>query len=212
MQPEIPSAAFQPILDELQRLPLPINHYRFKCGEGRSQAFGLVNRRCLPPDYSRQCWKRPYLYKLLLEFGATYVTDISWNSITVNQNYQAAPHRDKGNVGLSYLVAAGDFTGGELVIHEGDLSGVADIRHRPIITDFSKVLHSVHPFSGNRVSLVYYTLRNTPADIPPPSVVLDGGKWRFKRGDQIIRTGLPHPLQKGSGLSKQESPTTIEFH
>ena len=150
------------------------------------------------------------MYKLLLEFGEKYVT-IPYTSITVNQNYQAAPHKDRGNVGPSYLVAAGDFTGGELVMHEGDLSGVADIRYRPVVADFSKVLHSVRSFTGNRVSLVYYTLRNAPTDIPPPSVILEGAKWRFKRGDQIIRTGLPHPLQRGSGLSKQESPTTIEF-
>ena len=210
MQPPIPSEALQPILDELQRQSLPVNHYRNTAGDGRSQSFGLVNRRCLPPDYSRQCWKRPYLYKLLLEFGEKCVT-IPYTSITVNQNYQAAPHKDRGNVGPSYLVAAGDFIGGELVMHEGDLSGVADIRYHPVVADFSKVLHSVRPFTGNRVSLVYYTLRNAPADIPPPSVILEGTKWRFKRGDEIIRTGLPHPLQKGSGLSKQESTTTIEF-
>jgi hypothetical protein len=167
----------------------------------------------MPPDYSRQCWKRPYLYKLLLEFGATYVTDISWNAITVNQNYRAAPHRDKGNVGRSYLVGFGDYTGGDLQILEGDLSGTYNICCQPIITDFSKVLHSVTPFDGNRVSLVYYTLRNAPP-VPPPSFVQDSkGEWLFKRGDQIIRSGLPHPLLKrgAPALAKEESTVLVEF-
>ena len=191
----IPPEAFQPILDELQRRPLPVNNYRAKAGSGRSQAFGVVNKRILPPDYSRQCWMRPKLYKLLLDFGAAYVKDISWNSITVNQNYKATPHRDRGNLGNSFLVGFGDYEGGELKIYEGDLSGCHDIRYTPLITDFSKVLHSVEDWSGNRVSLVYYLLRNTPSDLPPPSVILEDGKYWFKRGDKVV-TGLPHPLCK----------------
>jgi hypothetical protein len=65
----IPEDAFVEIIKELERQPLAINEYRLKSGSGRSQAFGIVNRRNLPPDYSRNCWCRPYLYHLLLEFG-----------------------------------------------------------------------------------------------------------------------------------------------
>ena len=81
----VPEEAFEDILFELERLPIKINSYRKKVGEGRSQAFGVVGKRGLPPDYSRQCWLRPYLYKLLLDFGNQYVTDISWNAITLTR-------------------------------------------------------------------------------------------------------------------------------
>lgn len=181
----IPPAAFAPILEELERKPLAVNLYREKCGAGRSQAFGVVNKRCQPPDYSRQNWKRPFLYKLLLDFGRDYVTDISWNAITVNVNYQAAPHRDRGNVGPSFLVGCGEYEGGALLIHEGDLSGAHNIRHTPLITDFAAVLHSVAPWTGNRVSLVYYTLKGV-GELPPPSVRQEGGRWHFYRGEQRI--------------------------
>lgn len=190
----IPEEAFVEILKELERKPLPTNYYRKKAGEGRSQCLGVVNRRCLPPDYSRQCWLRPLLYKHLLDFGAKYVTDISWNAITVNVNYKAAAHRDKGNIGLSYLVACGDYQGGALQMMEGDLSGSYNIRHTPLIADFSTTLHSVAPWTGHRVSLVFYQLRNTPS-LPPPSVVHQEGKWLFKRGEEVITSGLPHPLR-----------------
>ena len=185
----IPSEAFQPILDELARRPLEINNYRNTAGSGRSQAFGLVGRRSLPPDYSRHCWKRPQLYKLLLDFGAKYVP-FPFTSITVNQNYQAAPHRDKNNKGVSFLVACGEYEGGELEILEGEKKGVYDIRHNPITEDFSKVLHAVRPFTGNRVSLVFYTYITT-IELPPPSI-RDG---LFYRGEECIRDGLPHPLK-----------------
>jgi hypothetical protein len=193
---EIPEEAFTEIISELERQPLEINKYRNKSGIGRSQAFGVVNKRCIPPDYSRQCWLRPVLYKYLLDFGDKYVKDISWNAITVNQGYKALPHRDKQNGGESFLVAFGDFSGGCLRIHEGDLSGVHDIRYKPIQTDFSKVLHSVDDFEGNRYSLVYYRYNLRGVELPPPSVrfVPDYG-FQFFRGNEpiTIKYGLPHP-------------------
>jgi hypothetical protein len=215
----IPKEAFTEIIKELERQPIPENRYRVTSGQGRSQAFGLTNRRCLPPDYSRNCWSRPLLYKHLLDFASTYV-DLSYNAITLNQDYQALPHRDKGNKGDSYLVAFGDYTGGELNILEGDLSGNHNICHNPIITDFSKVLHSVSNFTGHRYSLVYYTLKKE-VNLPPPSVRFENNKYYFYRGgEKITRAkGLPHPLRKIkpskekklSGIIKEVKNLTLTF-
>jgi hypothetical protein len=188
---------FKAIIQELERRPIEVTKYRLKSGIGRSQVFGVVNRRSLPPDYSRQCWKRPYLYKLLLDFAAKHV-NIPWNAITVNQNYKASAHKDKGNVGDSFLVAFGDFTGGDLEILEGPLKGIHDVR-KPLITDFSKVFHIVKDFTGNRYSLVFYQLdlqkRFKDTVIPLCSVEEVNGEWVFKRGDVIITDGLDHPLK-----------------
>ena len=208
-------SAFSEILKELEKMPLAWNRYRTEAGEGRSQAFGVVNRRSLPTDYSRWCWKRPYLYKLLLEFAEKYV-NIPWNAITVNDNYRASKHRDKGNVGRSFLVAFGDYTGGGLRIYEGDLEGVHDIRHTPIVADFSKIYHSVEPFEGKRYSLVFYTLdtgRRGKVVLPPPSVVFHEGMWVFKRGEELVINGLPHPRSKKMPLTfaKEEAEVKIEF-
>jgi hypothetical protein len=192
---EIPEEAFTELINELERRPLEKNKYRTVAGEGRSQAFGLVNRRCLPADYSRQCWKRPYLYKLLLDIADKYVT-IPYTSITVNQNYKADAHRDKNNIGDSVLVSFGKFTGGELKMHEGELEGLHDIRHKPLQANFSIVTHSVEPWEGDRYSLVFYCLKaHLPNDFPKPSVVYEDDKWVFKRGGEVC-TGLPHPLSK----------------
>lgn len=193
----IPPIAFQEILEELRTHPLQTNEYRNKAGSGKSQAFGVVGKRSLPPDYSRQNWIRPKLYHHLLEFGRQYV-DISFNAITVNQNYKADKHRDKNNRGDSFLVAFGTYTGGKLLIHEGDLSGEHDICYKPIKTDFSKILHSVEPFEGERYSLVYYWFENKKSiPLPPASVKQEGGKYYFYRGEERItrKNGLPHPLR-----------------
>ena len=186
------------IRDELKRRPLYENRYRKRTGDGISQAFGVVGRRSLAPDYSRWCWKRPYLYKLLMDFGEKYV-EIPWNAITVNMNYAAGPHYDKNNVGNSFLVAFGDYTGGELKIHEGEHEGLWDICEKPIILDFSHTLHSVEPFSGERFSLVFYqydlSWYGEQVVLPPPSVRLVDHTFRFFRGEEMIEEGLPHPLR-----------------
>lgn len=195
---EIPAADFTDIISELERRPLDINNYRGS-GIGRSQVFGIVNRRCLPADYSRWSWKRPYLYHLLLEFAKKHVK-IPFTSITVNQSYPCAAHKDKNNIGESFLVAFGDYFGGELKIHEGELEGDHNIFRKPIVADFSKITHSVLPFVGNRYSLVFYTNKGNhrnPVDVPLPSVVQEDGKYFFYRGSERIypNIGLPHPLR-----------------
>jgi hypothetical protein len=200
----IPPEEFSDILKELERLPIPVNKYRSVAGDGRSQAFGVVGRRGLPCDYSRQNWLRPYVYKLLLDFGSKHITH-PYTSITVNQNYKASPHRDKGNVGPSTVVAFGEYEGGELEIYEGEKKGVYNVKHQPVVTDFSKALHSVRDFTGNRYSLVYYTAKKSD-QLPPPSVREVDGKWAFFRGDEQIK-GLPHPLK---GRKKTLGNITVE--
>jgi hypothetical protein len=207
------AADFKEILEELQRLPISQNKYRNKSGAGRSQCFGVVNRRSLPPDYSRQGWLRPYLYKLLLDFGAKHVTH-PFTSITVNDNYIAAPHKDKGNIGISTVVAFGDYTGGELELLEGDQKGIYCVRHIPLTTDFSKVLHRVKEFEGSRYSLVFFTARKSEG-LPPASVREVEGKLAFFRGEELIK-GLPHPL-KGrkrtlGNITKEEKEVVLEFN
>jgi hypothetical protein len=213
---EIPKDAFQEILLELQRQPITMNQYRTRAGAGCSQTFGIVNRRSLAPDYSRQNWLRPYLYHLLLEFASKHVT-IPFNSITVNYNYKAAKHRDKNNKGESYLVAFGDYVGGDLKILEGDLSGTHNICYRPVVTDFSKVYHEVSDFVGDRYSLVFYTFES-PRSLPLPawSLQLEGTKWFFYRNGLKItkETGLPHPLRgrkKTQRMLIVTTPAIVEF-
>jgi len=194
----IPANAFDEIIEELERRPLSVNKYRVKTGEGRSQAFGIVGRRNLPPDYSRQCWKRPELYKMFLDFAEKYV-DISYNAITINQNYKTLPHKDKHNIGDSYLVSFGDFLGGDLIIHNDDILEYVNIKHKPMKADFSKILHSTDSFEGNRYSLVFYQfyLPNKPVNLPSPSVRIVDAKYRFYRGEEWIEknVGLYHNLK-----------------
>ena len=174
---------------ELERWPLAISDKRPTAGKGRSRTFGIVNRRTVKSDYSVGCWDRPFLYKLLLQFGKRYVKDIYWNSITVNQNYQCQPHRDSNNCGESVLIAFGDYEGGELEIMEGDKKGVYDVGLRKFKCDFTQVLHCVLPFTGNRYSLVFYHTRTSTRAVPTVRKIK--GEYIFFRGKSSAR--LNHP-------------------
>lgn len=193
---------FTDIINELKRLPIEINKYRDKVGLGRSQCFGIVSKRSMCPDLSRQSWKRAYLHHLLIEYAKKHVP-ISFTSIQVNQNMHCEEHLDKGNVGTSYIVGFGDYCeGGGLWV-----SGYShNIRYQPLLFDGSKQPHKTEVWRGNRITLVYHTIQPRPSYITlmPPLAVYEpfldtDKKWKIKdkRTDAVYwgSNGLDHPLK-----------------
>lgn len=145
---------FEPMLQYLRKHPVQRTKYRTKVGDGRSQTYGIVGRRCLAPALSRTSCNNAEFFALLMAFAKRFVP-ISFSSIQVNQSYNCKPHRDMHNIGQSYIIAFGPYTGGELMIH-GDKA--YDIRHKPLLFDGSKLLHSTLPFEGERISIVFHTI------------------------------------------------------
>ena len=165
---------------ELNRRKLPLSRDRRLAGKGRTACFGIVKKRVYAPHYSRHCWTRPFLYKLLLEFGEQYITH-EYSSIQINQNYDCKPHVDKGNIGVSTEVAFGDYhSGGQLYIMEGPLAGHHNIKNTPMTADFTKYKHTVDPWSGgDRISIVYFTMKNRPKFNTKPKFKEEGSKCIF---------------------------------
>ncbi len=79
----------------------------------------------------------------------------------VNRDFNGVPHVDKNNVGLSWALSLGDFTGGELVIETEDPRVLAchTTKRRPVIFDGHRP-HWVLPYEGRRYSVILYTSRN----------------------------------------------------
>lgn len=196
----------QEILQEIRRRSLEYNKYRTLAGEGKSQAFGIVSKRSMLPDLSRNNWNRPYLAFLLEKYGKT-LENFEYTSITVNENYKSKPHRDKGNCGDTYIIAFGDFTGGELCVEKLENQ---DIQSSGFVFNGATELHSTMPWLGDRYSLVFYKAKKSP-DIQytarPLPIVLKGkqsyemkGFGIFKDDEQILR--LSHPLAGRKKLIK----------
>ena len=205
--PELDASAFQPLLDHLSKRKIGTNRYRIGVGVGRSQCFGMVKKRGLAPDLSRQSWLDPRLHHLLMKFGLVNLPPgFTFTSIQVNENYTCAPHFDKCNKGVSYIVAFGSYTGGELVLKDPTDKDY-NIRHRPILFDGSKIEHYTREFQGTRYSLVYHTLHPSPKKpmirkLSDYEAVCMNNEWVIawtREGERTVylskKNGLPHPLR-----------------
>jgi len=144
---------FSEIISELERKPLAVNHDRTVAGKGRSQAFGVIRRWSYRPWLSRNTWLHPELWALLLDFANKFDL-MGYDAIQVNDNYFSNPHRDKGNEGLSYIVAFGDYDGGALNVTGTDY----DIRNKGFLFNGSQEEHFTRPWTGHRYSLVFYNI------------------------------------------------------
>lgn len=106
-------------------------------------------------------------YLLAKELGERDLPDFKFTSIQFNKNYKIAKHIDKYNTGKSYIIAVGDYEGGELLIYfdgKDNPPTAIDIKNKFYTFDGNKYYHEVADFTGNRISLVYYNIEK-PQDI-----------------------------------------------
>ena len=94
-------------------------------------------------------------------------SDFTYTSVQVNDNYQSAPHKDKGNSGISAIVGFGDYSRGELIIEEQPVN----IRHQVCFFDGSMYTHETAPYTGDRFSLVFFRPAETFREVPVYSMV-----------------------------------------
>uniref|UniRef100_A0A6C0FFT4 Prolyl 4-hydroxylase alpha subunit Fe(2+) 2OG dioxygenase domain-containing protein n=1 Tax=viral metagenome TaxID=1070528 RepID=A0A6C0FFT4_9ZZZZ len=82
-----------------------------------------------------------------------------FTSIQYNKNNRAARHRDAKNVGVSYIVGLGDYTGGELIVFdENEKNPVKnDIKDKFYSFNGSKYPHETAPYKGERYTIVFYS-------------------------------------------------------
>ena len=219
--PEIDSSAFKELLEHLTTKKIEMNRYRSNSGLGRSQCYGIVRKRSMAPDLSRCSWKDAKMHYLLMKFARVNVP-IPFTSIQVNENYQTKKHKDTHNIGDSLIVAFGSYTGGELVLYEGNNKKEYNISNRPLLFNGSKTYHSTNDFTGQRYSLVFHT---TEAPIAHPQIrklddyqaMVYNGEWVicwYKEGEPCVyltkKNGLDHPLKARKKKDIQEKKPLID--
>lgn len=96
-----------------------------------------------------------------------------FTSIQFNKNNRTKKHKDGFNVGESYIIGLGDYTGGDLIVYDenGNNPKRYDIKNKWLKFNGSIFPHETAPFKGDRYTLVYYNLlgggRKLIADLPP---------------------------------------------
>jgi hypothetical protein len=174
---DIPNEDFHAIIQELERQPIAVNIDRKQSGPGRSQAFGIVKRMSYRPWVSRNCWLRPTLWKLILEFAEKHLPEgFVWKACQLNMNYTSQPHKDKGNQGDSMIVGFGEYIGGALVINDVPY----DIRHKAYLFNGSQHTHYNVPHAGTKYSMVFFDFKMPNwwpgGELPTCKVIEHAGK------------------------------------
>ena len=83
-----------------------------------------------------------------------------FTSIQYNKNQRAARHRDAKNMGVSYIVGLGNYTGGELIIFDENEKNPKkhDINGKFLTFNGSIYPHETARFKGERYTLVFYSI------------------------------------------------------
>lgn len=116
----------------------------------------------------------PDLYKAMKDLIRSAVPNWKYDSIQVNKSFQSAPHKDRNNLGTSYIIALGNFTGGQLLV--GDELKPVNVKNRLVQFD-GRQLHATAPFKGDRYSLIFFSLnRKRPPRLATTSTVTKAKK------------------------------------
>jgi hypothetical protein len=142
------------VLEQLRKTKFPINRSRKNIGALQTCfAMGDVmyyRNPCRGPSQYNK--KFPVLLDLLNKFMKSFDPEFQYTTIQVNKNVNSLPHVDKNNVGNSYIIALGDFTGGDIVV-EGVPYQIKDT----FLRFDGTTGHWTTPFEGERYSLVFFT-------------------------------------------------------
>jgi hypothetical protein len=157
---------------------------------GRSLTFGIINRRNQTCEYSRNNWLRGELYSALLQFAKQYVT-VPFDCIALNFGNNTQTHRIKNSRGVSFTVATGNYTEGELTVCSGEKTGSHCIFHTPFLCDLSKQGFKLEDFTGERVVLIFYKFYSKR------QTVLPLGELREEKGEFVFYRGEKKMKQNG---------------
>jgi len=164
LDPEI----FKELLFLTARHPPRVTDTRKNSGTGRTQPYGIINRvkggRGI--GLGMNCEIYPKIWAEGQKVAEIICPeDLKWTTFMLNMNYQARPHIDKNNIGVSLVVAFGDYTGGELVCQDAEGNDVEyNIRYKPVVMDASQIVHYVKPItSGTRYSIIFFRTKLTKA-------------------------------------------------
>jgi len=105
------------VLNALREVRIPINKSRnnvrsVKSQEIRGMTLGLVETYSNEVVVSKNTLRRPMLTRLLVRYALRYLPkNFYFTSIQINFNYASILHVDSNNLGPSYIIGLGNFTG-----------------------------------------------------------------------------------------------------
>jgi hypothetical protein len=97
----------------------------------------------------------PELHILLKKLMKSKDPTFKYTTITINKNLRSDFHIDKYNVGKSYGLSLGDFTGGGIEIKRGGRLIKLNTKNKLLLFD-GHLEHRTLPYKGNRYSITFF--------------------------------------------------------
>ena len=139
----------------LESINLPYSNKRLGFEKSRGCLLGTTKGRFgrRGEGLARLCVKYPAEWNYIKEWAFKNVpTEIEWNCIQINKNLVCPPHRDRHNVGKSYIISFGDYEGCNLVV-----DGVEyDTRKGLIFDGYNDEHYNTPLIRGTRYSLTFF--------------------------------------------------------
>jgi len=169
--------------------------------------------------------KHPWVTRLLIGALRCEAPDFPFTSIQINYDYASRPHVDKSNLGTSYILGLGDYTGGEVWVHDEDgsvpftLEGEEDVnafyhvgRELPGVelqvrgtwTMFNgNQLHFTRPFEGERYSIIFFTVDRFASTPPEVRTSLRDKGFNFDWDAENLQKILEEKHQQQAQIAKE---------
>ena len=156
------------LLDEIEKFPTK-DPYKDKsrktvAKEGQiiqSMIFGKVrayDKKELVNSAISNSGKYTELEKVLRKLMKVHNPNFRYTTLQINKSLQTPYHFDKGNVGMSYLIAFGKFKGGGTVVKVRENKIIKyDNNHRWLYFDGHNAEHKSAKSTGVRYAVVFYT-------------------------------------------------------
>ena len=158
---------------ELKKIKLHTSNNRKDLNAGKapiSCVYGLVpwskysNGKLRIPSDEFEGWYHsklrtdyPYLQTIFEDFANHHLPkDFEWSQVVINKNFKSLKHIDAKNVGMSYIVGLGDYSGGELAVIRDNKETLVNIKYKPYGFNGSIYSHYTMEFQGDRYSIVFY--------------------------------------------------------
>lgn len=146
----------------------------FVLGEVNYRGQKLLNYKTRGPSKYNKVF--PNLLNKLDSLIKSYDKDFTYTTIQLNKNIKSPPHIDKNNIGNSYIIGLGNYTGGELIIEGKEY----DIHNKFLKFD-GNMGHWTNDFNGTRYSIIFFTHTFKPPCSSKRNIIITE-KGMYKKG------------------------------
>ena len=177
----MPQQLLDSLVSELNKIKFP-KKLRQNVNDNKYEylIFHWTQRKFHSPSQATVNTKYPQIYAMLLKLIKQKDPKFTFSSIIINKNNVCKPHKDAYNIGDSYIIGVGDYTGGELVISQQK----HDIHNKFLKFNGISNTHYNLDFEGTRYSIVYYTHKNIQSYLvanKPKLLMSKGLKFHYRK-------------------------------